>query len=313
MTQQAVQLGYLPRMAIHHTSAGAMGQIYVPAINAILVVAVAAAVLGFGSSSALAAAYGVSVLGTMIATTFLAFFVIRYRWHYPLWLCIAATGAFLLVDATLLAAALHKVLEGGWFPLALGVVVFTIMVTWRRGRALLVARLRAASLPLVQFLLSLFASPPLRVPGTAVFLTSSPDATPHALLHSLKHYKVLHETNAFLTVEFHDTPWVAEDERLRCEGLAHGCWRVTVRYGFMERPDIALALARCAPFGLEVDPMEVSYFLSREKIVPGARADGMAHWRHRLFVALARNAGSITDFFNIPTNRVVELGTRVEI
>ena len=313
MTQQAIQLGYLPRMTIRHTSARTMGQIYVPAVNWILLVAVAAAVLGFGSSTRLASAYGVAVMGTMLVTTFLTFFVIRYDWRYPLWVCILTTGFFMLVDATFFAAAMHKVLEGGWFPLALALVIFTVMVTWRRGRSILLERLRESPLPLVSFLDSLFAAPPQRVPGTAVFLTSTPETTPHALLHSLKHYKVLHASNVFLTVYFEDIPWIAAEQRVACERIAHDCWRVTVRLGFMDAPDVPYALELCGPSGLQVDPMQVSYFLSREKIVAAEAGEGMALWRDRLFAAMARNAGSITDFFNIPTNRVVELGTRVEI
>ena len=313
ITQQAIQLGYLPRMDIRHTSAGTMGQIYVPAVNWILLGAVAAAVVGFGSSSKLASAYGVAVMGTMLTTTFLTFFVIRYGWGYPLWLCVLATGAFILIDATFFAAAMHKVLDGGWFPLALAAAVFTLMMTWRRGRAILLERLSASSVPLGVFLKSLFLEAPQRVAGTAVFLTSTPDATPNALLHSLKHYKVLHQQNVFLTVEFRDVPAVPDAERVACESLQRDCWRVRVRYGFMDRPDVGLALEMCGPFGLQVDPMELSYFLSREKIVPGAAEGGMALWRDRVFAAMARNAGSITDFFSIPTNRVVELGTRVEI
>jgi KUP system potassium uptake protein len=313
MTQQAVQLGYLPRMTIHHTSARTMGQIYIPAVNWTLLVVVAAAVIGFGTSSRLASAYGVSVMGTMLATTMLTFFVIRYGWRYPLWLCLFATGFFMLIDLTFFAAAMHKIFEGGWFPLALGAVIFAVMMTWRRGREILLEQLRASSVPLEGFLKSLALSPPQRVPGTAVFLTSSPDATPYALLHSLKHYKVLHEQNVFLTVESEDVPWVDSEERVTCERLADNCWRVIAHYGFMDRRDVTLALELCAPFGLQLEPMEVSYFLSREKIVPGAASKGMAPWRDRIFAAMARNAGSITDFFGIPTNRVVELGTRVEI
>jgi KUP system potassium uptake protein len=253
-------------------------------------------------------------MGTMLVTSFLTFFVIRDRWGYPLWLSVLVTGFFMLVDATFFAAAMHKVLEGGWFPLLMGAVVFTIMVTWKRGREILLERLRSAAWPLTSFLQSLFVSPPQRVSGTGVFLTSAPDATPHALMHSLKHYKVLHQRNVFLTVEFADVPWVAPHERVTCEPLGHDCWRVRARYGFMDRPDVGLALELCAPYGLQFEPMDVSYFLSREKIVPIAGAsDGMALWRDRIFAALARNSGSITDFFNIPTNRVVELGTQVEI
>ena len=313
MTRQAVQLGYLPRMTIEHTSARTMGQIYVPVVNWTLLVVVAAAVLGFGSSSRLASAYGVAVMGTMLVTTLLTFFVLRYDWRYPLALCVLATGFFMLVDTVFFAAAMHKVLDGGWFPLALAAIVFFVMRTWRRGREMLLARLRGASPPLAGLLDSLLADPPQRVPGTAVFLTSTPEATPSALLHSLKHYKVLHEQNVFLTVEFADVPWVRAARRVTCERIADGCWRIGACYGFMEQPDVALALAVCAPGGLEVDPMQVSYFLSREKLVPGTSETGLARWRDRLFAAMARNAGSITDFFNIPANRVVELGTRIEI
>ena len=313
MTQQAVQLGYLPRMTIRHTSARTIGQIYVPAVNWILLVAVAGAVIGFGSSSRLAAAYGVAVMGTMLVTTILTFFVLRNEWRYPLAMCIAATGAFLLVDGAFFVAALHKVLDGGWFPLALGAVVFFVMTTWRRGRQGLLERVRDSSPPLDGLLRSIFSDPPQRVPGTAVFLTATPDATPSALLHSLKHYKVLHAQNVFMTVEFLSVPWVSADRRVGCERLAHDCWRIVARYGSMEEPDVALALETCAPEGLQLDPMTVTYFLSREKIVPGARERGFARWRDRLFVAMARNAGSVADFFRIPANRVVELGTRVEL
>ncbi|HEX4522080.1 MAG TPA: potassium transporter Kup [Casimicrobiaceae bacterium] len=313
MTQQAVQLGYLPRTTTLHTSARTIGQIYVPAVNWVLLLVVVAAVVGFGSSSRLASAYGVAVMGTMLVTTLLTFFVLRYHWHYALWLSVAATAFFMLIDTVFFAAAMHKVLDGGWFPLALGAIVFFIMVTWRRGRETLLERLSGSSPPLEGFLKSLFQHPPQRVPGTAVFLTASPNATPNALLHSLKHYKVLHEQNVFLTVEFLDAPWVPAGRRVASEYLIDDCWRVTARYGFMERPDIVLALEHCAPGGLQVDPMRVSYFLSREKIVPGTTAKGVVRWRDRLFVTMARNAGSITDFFNIPTNQVVELGTRVEI
>jgi KUP system potassium uptake protein len=313
MTQQAIQLGYLPRMAVQHTSARIIGQIYVPAVNWTLLLVVAAAVIGFGSSTRLANAYGVAVMGTMLVTTFLTFFVIRYGWGYPLWLCLLATGFFMMIDATFFAAAMHKVLEGGWFPLALGAAVFVVMVTWRRGREILFERLRAASIPLDPFLKSLFTAPPQRIPGTAVFLTAQPDATPNALLHSLKHYKVLHERVVFLTVEYRDVPWVSFDERVRCERLGHDCWRVRVRYGFMNRPDVISALELCGALGLQFKEMETSFFLSREKIVPVEGKEGMALWRERLFAAMARNAGNVTDYFNIPTNRVVELGTRVEI
>jgi KUP system potassium uptake protein len=314
MTQQAIQLGYLPRMAIRHTSASTIGQIYVPAVNWTLLVIVLIAVVGFGSSSRLANAYGVAVMGTMLVTTILTFFVIRYEWRYPLLLCLVVTAFFATIDFTFLAAALHKLLEGGWLPIALGTVIFSIMMTWRRGRELLIEQLRQSSVPLRPFLESLFLDRPTMVPGTAVFPTSTPDATPVALLHSLKHYKVLHERNVFLNVEFHDRPWIRDEaEAVECEELGQGCWRVKVNCGFMDSPDICRALERCAAHGLTLEEMEVSYFLSREKIVPGETDKGMARWRDRIFAAMARNAGSVSDYFNIPPNRVVELGTRVEI
>lgn len=314
MTQQAIQLGYLPRLSVLHTSSKVMGQIYVPLVNWLLLAAVVLAVIGFGSSTALASAYGVAVMGTMLVTTFLTFFVIRHAWGYPLWLCTLATGAFMVVEATFFAAAMHKVLEGGWFPLLLGAAMFGLMFTWRGGRTRLLAQLQSASVPLDSFLDSLMQSPPQRVEGTAVFLNSTPNATPHALLHSLKHYRVLHEQNVFLTVEFRDVPWVAIEDRVQCHPLGHDCWRVLLRYGFMNRPDIGEALALCGPAGLQVDPEQLSYFLSREKLVPGSKEKGwIRKLRDSLFATLARNAGSVTDYFNIPANRVVELGTRVEI
>jgi KUP system potassium uptake protein len=249
----------------------------------------------------------------MLVTTVLSFFVVRGGWHYPLALCVAVTAFFAAVDLAFFAAAVHKVLEGGWFPLALGTLVFLIMMTWRRGRARLYEQQSAGMPPLTDMLTSLFRYPPARVPGTAVFLTSSADATPNALLHSLKHYQVLHETNVFLTVEFAGIPMIDAAHRVRCESLPGGCWRVQARYGFMEAPDVAHALELCGPAGLEVDPGQVSYFLSREKIVPCDTEGRLRTWQARLFAAMARNAGSITDFFNIPPNRVVELGTRVTL
>jgi len=313
MTRQAIQLGYLPRMEIRHTSASTIGQIYIPAVNWILLAIVAAAVVGFGSSTRLANAYGVAVMGTMLATTALTFFVIRYGWRYPLWLCVLATGFFLLVDATLFGAALLKIHDGGWFPLALGAAVFVVMVTWRRGRAILAERLRADSAPLEPFLKSLSADRVQRVPGTAVLLTAAPETTPHALLHSLKHYKAVHERMVFVTVEFRDVPWVPFEDRVLCERLGANYWRVRARYGFMNNPDVPQALELCRAYGLAIEPMETSYFLSRQTIVPVHAPGGMQFWRERLFAAMARNAGSAASYFNIPDNRVIELGTRVQI
>jgi len=313
LTKQAVQLGFLPRMTIVHTSAREMGQVYIPAINWMLCFTVIAAVIGFGSSSRLAGAYGVAVTATMLVDTLLTFFVIRFGWGYPLALCIAATGFFAVIDASFFAATLVKVADGGWFPLVIGAGVYVAMTTWRRGREILFEHLNATSVPLGPFLESLFRDPPQRVPGTAVFLTATPDATPHALLHNLNHNKVLHERVVFLTVEIRAVPWVAFEERVTCERLGHGCWRVRVRYGFMNRPDVTAALELCGALGLDLEPMETSYFLSRQQVVATEEGVGMALWRDRLFAAMARNAGNVTDFFNIPPNRVIELGTRVQI
>jgi len=313
LTRQAVQLGFLPRMTIVHTSSREIGQIYIPSVNWTLCAVVVAAVVGFGSSSQLAGAYGVAVTATMLVDTLLTFFVIRFMWGYPLWLCVFATGFFAIIDTTFFAATLLKIADGGWFPLAIGAFVFVIMTTWRRGREILFKVLEEGAVPLKSFLDSLFKDPPHRVPGTAIFLTATPDAVPHALLHNLNHNKVLHERVVFLTVEVRDVPWVSFTDRVTCESLGHGCWRVRVRYGFMNRPDVLRALELCGALGLEFQMMETSFFLSRQKIVPVHGGVGMAIWRDRLFAAMARNAGNVTDYFNIPTNRVIELGSRVQI
>jgi len=313
LTKQAVQLGFLPRMTIVHTSAREMGQVYISSINWLLCAVVIAAVIGFGSSSRLAGAYGVAVTATMLVDTLLTFFVIRYGWGYPLALCILATGFFALVDLAFFSSTLLKIADGGWFPLVIGAGVYLTMATWRRGREMLFETLNSTSVPLAPFLEALFKDPPQRVPGTAVFLTATPDATPHALLHNLNHNKVLHERVVFLTVQIRDVPWVPFEERVTCERLGHGCWRVRVRYGFMNRPDVTSALKLCGALGLQLEPMETSFFLSRQKIVPTEGGAGMALWRDRVFAAMARNAGNVTDYFNIPANRVIELGTRVQI
>jgi KUP system potassium uptake protein len=313
MTRQAIQLGYLPRMDIEHTSAKTFGQIYIPAVNWTLLLVVAAAVVGFGSSTRLANAYGVAVMGTMLVTTFLTFFVVRYGWGYPLWLCLLATGFFMVIDVTLFGSALLKIHEGGWFPLALGAVVFIVMITWRRGREILTERLRQDAVPLEPFLKSLLREPLKRVPGNAVFLTATPDATPQALLHSLKHFQTLHEQVVFLSIEFRDVAWVPFEERVLCGRLGGNCWRVRVRYGFMNRPDVSRALEHCGALGLDLDLMQTSFFVSRQRIVPAVGPGGMALWRERLFATMARNAGNVTDYFNIPSNRVIELGSRVQL
>ncbi len=314
LARQAVQLGFLPRLNIVQTSAQAYGQVYIPALNWFLLAMVLTAVLVFGSSSELAHAYGVALTGTMLVTSILTFFVIRYAWKLPLWLCIFATGVFVAIDLAFFSSAMLKTLDGGWFPLAIGVCVFVLMTTWRRGREVMFARLNESSVPLEPFLKSLFVAPPQRVPGTAIFLTATPDATPHALLHNLNHNKVLHERVIFLTVEIHDVPWVPFEDRVECAEFGHGCWRMLVRYGFMNRPDLISALTLAAAQGMEFDMMQTSFFLSRQQIVPSIGGPStMARWRERLFATMARNAGTVTDYFNIPTNRVIELGTRIEI
>jgi KUP system potassium uptake protein len=290
-----------------------MGQIYIPSINWTLCAAVIAAVIGFGSSSSLAGAYGVAVTATMLVDTLLTFFVIRYGWRYPLWLCLFATAFFLTIDLAFFSATLLKIADGGWFPLVIGAAVFALMSTWRRGREHVFGRLRASAVPLEDFLKSLFASPPHRVAGTAIFLTATPEATPHALMHNLYHNKVLHERVVFLTVEVSEAPWVSSRERVVCQKLGNGCWRVRVSYGFLDRPDVSKALGQCAGSGLPIEMMETSFFLSRELYAAAEGGAGMARWRDRLFATMARNAGSVTDYFNIPNNRVIELGTRIEI
>ena len=314
MTKQAIQLGFLPRLAVVHTSAREIGQIYIPGINWLLLAAVLAAVIGFGSSSRLASAYGVAVTATMTVDTLLTFFVLRYSWGYPLAICVFATGFFVVVDLSFFSATLLKVADGGWFPLAIGALVYVAMLTWRRGRTIMIERLRARSVPLEPFLETLFREPPVRVPGTAVFLTATPDATPSALLHNLNHNKVLHERVVFLTVEILDEPWVPFQQRVQVRRLGHGCFRATLRFGFMNRPDVMQALEIAGDLGLEFDPMQTSFFLSRETVVPvTGLPGGMALWRERLFAAMARNAGNAADYFNLPANRVIELGTKVEI
>jgi KUP system potassium uptake protein len=314
MTKQAIQLGFLPRMTVIQTSARERGQIYLPGINWLLLAAVVAAVIGFGSSSRLASAYGVAVTATMMVDTLLTFFVIRFLWKYPLWLCLFATGFFAIVDIAFFSATLLKVVDGGWFPLAIGAVMFTLMITWRQGRSVMFRRLKASSVPLKPFLESLFVDPPQRVPGTAVFLTATPEATPHALLHNLNHNKVLHERVVFLTAEVTDEPWVRFQDRVKLTKLGHGCWRMTVSYGFMNEPDISRTLEIAGTLGLEFDMMTTSFFLSRETVVPVAATDsGMAFWREKLFAMMSKNAGNAADYFKLPANRVIELGTKVEI
>ncbi|KWR89679.1 potassium transporter Kup [Cupriavidus sp. IDO] len=315
LTKQGIQLGYLPRMNVVQTSERAIGQIYIPTLNGMLLVAVLAAVLGFGSSSNLASAYGVAVTGTMLATTLLTFFVIHYGWGYNLLLSLFATGFFIAVDMAFVSSSLLKVAEGGWFPLVVGAGMFVVMLTWLRGRKALLDRLQSTDVPLKSFLESLFLSPPPRVPGVGVFLSPTPDVVPHALMHNLNHNRVLHERVVFLTVKMKDVPTVPAAERATVEPLGHDCYRITLRFGFMNRPDIAQALYALPPgSGLAFDIMDTSFFLSRETIIPTAGVpSGMALWRERLFATMSRNAGNAADYFNLPANRVIEIGTQIQI
>ncbi|HEY6135048.1 MAG TPA: potassium transporter Kup, partial [Rubrivivax sp.] len=312
VTKQAMQLGYLPRLRILHTSVRETGQIYVPFVNWALYGCIVIAVVAFGSSSALASAYGIAVTIDMTITTLMTFFVIRYGWKLPLPLCIAATGFFFVVDFVFLAANIVKVFEGGWFPLLIGGVMFTLMMTWKQGRNLMSARLRDEAIDLDSFLESVFTSPPQRVSGTAVFLNSEKGSTPFALLHNLKHNKVLHEQNLFVTVQHHEVPWIGFGRRCEIEPLGHDCWQVTLHFGFKNDPDVPEALRLLEGRGVNLDEMETSYFLSRDTVIP-TFGDGMSMWREKLFASMHRNAAAAADFLNLPTNRIVELGSKVEI
>ncbi|WP_295758084.1 potassium transporter Kup [Undibacterium sp.] len=312
MTKQAISLGFLPRMKIIHTSSNEIGQIYIPVVNWLQLVVVVGAVVGFGSSSNLASAYGIAVTGTMLVTSLLTFFVIRYGWKYNPLLCFVATGFFLAIDLAFFSANALKFLHGGWFPVVLGIIMFTVMVTWRRGRDLVFENLKKHAIPLEEFLESLFVSAPVRVAGTAVFLRGEADGVPHALLHNLSHNKILHERVVFLTLHNKDIPWVPFSERIKVTDLGNSCYQIDVSYGFKNEPDIPNVLALCAPHGLQFEPMETSYFISRQTIIstPGS---GMARWREGLFVTMSRNARDAADYYQIPSNRVIEVGAQVEI
>jgi len=312
MTREAVQLGFSPRMRVVHTSSHMSGQIFVPWINGMLLILVLAAVIGFRSSENLGAAYGIAVTGTMVVTTLLMLIVAARLWHWKLPWVIAVGVVFLIVDLAFFGANLLKVEHGGWFPLALGILIFTVMTTWRRGRELVLRQLQHGGLALEPFITSIAEHPPTRVPGTAVFMTANPGAVPHALLHSLKHFKALHARNVLLNVETLETPYAERAERVEIRDLGHSFHTVTLRFGFMEDPDVPAALAACAQYGFGFDMMDTTFFLSRETVV-ATRRPGMARWRDKLFAFLSRNALPATAFFHIPGNRLVELGTQVEI
>jgi KUP system potassium uptake protein len=310
ITHQTIQLGFAPRMDLLHTSSSQIGQIYMPGVNWLMLGGVVALVLTFKSSTNLAAAYGIAVTGTMIVTTLFAYLVARHQWQWKRRLALLVFGGFLLLDLTFLAANSTKIVDGGWFPLAFGTGAYLLMTTWRRGRELLRERLDTQALPLREFITAIETPDTVTVPGTAIFLTPYPDHVPHALLHSLKHYKVLHERVVLTTVHVLQIPRVAADERVRIEQLGMRFIRVNLNFGFMEEVDVPAALGACVGHGLDFEPMTTSYFLGRETVVthPGA---AMPYWRQSLFATFHRNASTAADFFKLPINQVVELGTRV--
>ena len=312
VTKQAIQLGYLPRLNIRHTSVSDTGQIYIPFVNWGLFTAIVLAVVMFKSSSNLAAAYGIAVTLDMLITTVLTFFVIRYGWKYPLALCLLATGWFFIVDLAFFSSNLLKLFAGGWFPLVIGGVVFTLMMTWKQGRTLMAKAQQAEAIELDSFLDAVFMDPPTRVAGTAVFLTAETGTVPNALLHNLKHNKVLHAQNLFVTVRSHEVPWIGLDKRLEVNPLGHDCWEVVIHYGFKNDPDVPKALALMRGRGCELEPMLTSYFLSRDLVVP-TLGEGMALWREKLFAQMHHNAGAAAEFLNLPANAVIELGSKLEI
>jgi len=312
VTKQAIQLGYLPRLRVLHTSVKETGQIYLPFVNWGLYTCIVLAVVLFGSSDRLAGAYGIAVTIDMLITTTMTFFVIRYGWKYPWSLSFAATGFFFVVDFVYFSANIVKVFDGGWFPLLIGGVMFMLMMTWKQGRNLMSESLRADAIDLDSFLQSVFISPPTRVPGTAVFLVSDQGLTPNALLHNLKHNKVLHETNLFVTVRHHEVPWIPTDKRCQMKALGHDCWEVTLNFGFKNEPDVPKALVQLRQHGCMVEDMETSYFLSRDIVIPSI-GSGMSEWREKIFAGMHRNAAAAADFLRLPTTRVVELGSKVEI
>ena len=310
VTRQAMQLGFVPRMEVQHTSENEAGQIYLPAVNWALMIAVMILVLGFKSSNNLAAAYGIAVTGDMVITSVLATVVVARAWKWGWWRAIALFSCFLVVELIFLAANILKIPDGGWFPLVAGMGTFVLMTTWKRGRQLLAERLKGERLELSMFLESLAVSMPTRVPGTAVFLNSDPTGVPHAMLHNLMHNKVLHERVVLVSVKFFDVPYVPETDRLMVQSLRENFWSVVIQYGFKDDPDIPAALALCVDLGLEFQALDTSYFIGRETLIPKLNSE-LAFWREKLFVAMFRNAGSATAFFKIPSNRVVELGGQV--
>jgi len=312
LTRAAIQMGYCPRLTIEHTSERAIGQIYVPFINWMLLAAVIALVVGFRNSDSLAAAYGIAVTLAMLIDSILIYVVMRRLWNWPAWVAAGIAAPLLAIDLTFLLSNALKIPDGGWFPILIGAVVFTLLTTWKRGRIVLMDRLAEDAMPLDLFIQSIEASPPTRVPGTAIFLTGTQDRVPHALLHNLKHNKVLHERIVFLTVVTRDIPYVADEDRYEVKSLGCEFFKMTADFGFKEDPDVPALLEDCGQGGFAFDMMETSFFVSRETLIPTV-APGMALWREKLFVSMSKNATKASEFFQIPTNRVVELGTQVEL
>ena len=310
ITRQAIQLGYTPRLEVQHTSDQEIGQIYLPALNWLMLLAIIALVLGFGTSSNLAAAYGIAVTGTMLITNLLAIAVAVRLWQWSPLRAVLGALPFIIIDLGFFLANSAKIPDGGWFPLAFGLAIFILLTTWKRGRELLHQRLAADALELKPFIEDIAASGIGRVPGTAIFMTPDPDSVPHALLHSLKHYKTLHEQIVILSVSVFDVPYVPDIDRVEVHRLAGNFSQVIVQYGFKDEPDIPAALSLCAAAGLDIEMMDASFFLGRETLIPKLGSE-MAYWRELLFVTMFRNASSATAFFKIPSNRVVELGSQI--
>jgi KUP system potassium uptake protein len=312
LTRAAIQMGYCPRLQIMHTSEKQIGQIYVPFINWTLFIAVVLLVVAFRKSENLAAAYGIAVTLAMLIDSILIFAVMRRLWKWPAWAAVAIAVPLTLIDLAFLASNSLKIPDGGWFPLVIGGVVFMLLTTWKRGRAVLMDRLSQDALPLDLFIQSIEVAPPIRVDGTAVFMTSTPDRVPHALLHNLKHNKVLHQRVVFLTVMMRDTPFVPESERIEVRSLGCDFYQFVAWYGFKEDPDVPAVLEESGRRGFAFEMMETSFFVSRETLIPTG-APGMAIWRERIFASMSKNAVKASEFFQIPTNRVVELGTQIEL
>ncbi len=312
VSRQALQLGYIPRMHIQHTSESTQGQVYMPRVNWGLMIATMALVIGFRSSGNLAAAYGIAVTGDMVITSLLAAVVFHEIWRWSKLKTGLLVTLFLITDLAFFSANVLKIPDGGWVPLLIGIIILTMMLTWKSGRSMVYTRLKADAMAIEPFIEAIGAHPPPRVPGTAVFMTPNPDGVPHAMLHNLKHNKVLHEKVVILTVKFLDIPHTNLEERVSVEALPYEFYRVTVKYGFKDEPDLPRDLALCAKYGLEIDTMDTSYFIGKESLIASHKS-GMAYWRKKIFIGLFRTAETITNQFKLPPNRVVELGSQLMI